>query len=301
MEIRVLRYFLAVVREEGISRAAEALHITQPTLSRQLSQLEEELGVELFHRGTRKISLTNEGVLLRRRAEEILALVDKTGQELAEQEENIEGTVSIGCGDLAAVQRLPGLIREFRQKYPAVTFDISTATADYVKESMERGLTDIGLLLEPIDMEKFEFIRLSQKEQWVVSMPPDSPLAQKDAVTAEDLRELPLLLPKRLNVQSELANWFGDSFEKLNVVCTGNLPANSNVMVHYGLAYGLGIEGSLSFWDKEKLVCRPLSPELMATCVFAWKRQQPFAPAAARFIQYIKDALKDETNLHEPE
>ena len=223
MEIRVLRYFLTVVREEGISRAAEALHITQPTLSRQLSQLEEELGVELFHRGTRKISLTNEGVLLRRRAEEILALVDKTEQELAEQEENIEGTVSIGCGDLAAVQRLPGLIREFRQKYPAVTFDISTATADYVKESMERGLIDIGLLLEPIDMEKFEFIRLSKKEQWVVSMPPDSPLAQKDAVTAEDLRELPLLLPKRLNVQSELANWFGNSFEKLNVVCTGNL------------------------------------------------------------------------------
>ncbi|MDD5882501.1 MAG: LysR family transcriptional regulator [Firmicutes bacterium] len=261
-----------------------------------VSQLEEELGVTLFHRGTRKITLTNEGILLRRRAEEILALVDKTEQELIEQEENIEGTVTIGCGDLAAVQRLPGLIQAFRQKYPAVQFDIFTATADYVKESMERGLIDVGLLLEPIDMEKFEFIRLRHKERWVVSMRPDSPLAQKDAVTAEDLRELPLLLPRRLNVRSELASWFGDSFEKLNVVCTGNLPSNSSVLVHHGLVYGVGIEGSLSFWDKEKLVCRPLSPELMATSVFAWKRQQPFAPAAARFIQHIKRAYRDETD-----
>lgn len=299
MEIRVLRYFLTVVREEGISRAAEVLHITQPTLSRQLSQMEEELGVTLFHRGTRKITLTNEGILLRRRAEEILALVDKTEQELMEQEENIEGTVTIGCGDLAAVQRLPELIRTFRQKYPAVKFDILTATADYVRESMERGLIDVGLLLEPIDMEKFEFIRLSHKERWVVSMHPDAPLAQKDAVTAGDLRKLPLLLPRRLNVQSELASWFGDSFEKLNIVCTGNLPSNSNILVHHGLAYGLGIEGSLSFWDKEKLVCRPLSPELTATSVFAWRRQQPFAPAAARFIQYIKGVLRGEALLQE--
>ena len=160
MEIRVLRYFLTVVREEGISRAAEVLHITQPTLSRQMAQMEEELGVTLFHRGTRKITLTNEGVLLRRRAEEILSLVDKTEQELAEQEENIEGTVSIGCGDVAAVEGLPDLIRGFREKYPAVKFDIFTSTADYVRDFMERGLMDVGLLLEPIDMERFEFIRL---------------------------------------------------------------------------------------------------------------------------------------------
>lgn len=235
--------------------------------------MEEELGVTLFRRGTRKITLTNEGVLLRRRAEEILSLVDKTEQELAEQEENIEGTVSIGCGDVAAAERLPELISGFRKKYPAVKFDIFTSTADYIKDFMERGLMDVGLLLEPIDMERFEFIRLERKEQWVVSMRPDSPLAQKDSVTAEDLKGLPLLLPRRAKVQNELASWFGDGVESLNIVCTGNLPSISMVMVNQGLAHGIGIRGSIFLADKEKIVYRPLSPELTATCVFAWKRQ----------------------------
>ena len=164
MEIRVLRYFLTVVREESITRAAEVLHITQPTLSRQLSQMEDQMGVKLFVRGSRKISLTNEGLLLRRRAEEILELVDKTEQELIAQEEQVEGTVSIGCGDSRAVQRLPELIRTFHEKYPLVTFDLYTATADHVTDRMDRGLTDIGLLLEPVDLEKYDFIRLAGKE-----------------------------------------------------------------------------------------------------------------------------------------
>ncbi len=165
MEIRVLRYFLTVVREESITKAAEVLHITQPTLSRQLAQMEDEIGVKLFDRGTRKIKLTNEGILLRRRAEEILQLVDKTEKELIEQEEQVEGKISIGCGEIAAVQILPSLIKAFREKYPRVTFDIFTATADLVKEQMEKGLLDIGLLLEPVDMEKYDFIRLDVKEK----------------------------------------------------------------------------------------------------------------------------------------
>lgn len=150
MEIRVLRYFLTVVREESITKAAEVLHITQPTLSRQLAQLEEEMGVKLFVRGTRKIFLTNHGLLLRRRAEEILELVDKTEKELIAQEENIEGVVSIGCGDLAAVQLIPKLIEKFHQLYPRVSFDLYTATADHVRDRMEQGRTDVGILLEPI-------------------------------------------------------------------------------------------------------------------------------------------------------
>ncbi len=170
MEIRVLRYFLTVVREEGIDRAAEVLHITQPTLSRQLSQLEEELGVKLFHRGAKKITLTNEGILLRRRAEEILSLVDRTERELIEQDEFVEGRIAIGCGELTAVQVLPEIIESFRGKYPLVTYDIFTGNADLVKEQMEKGLIDIGVLLEPIDMEKFDFIRLTGKERWVVLM-----------------------------------------------------------------------------------------------------------------------------------
>ena len=180
MEIRVLRYFLTVVREESITKAAEVLHITQPTLSRQLAQMEEAVGVKLFVRGTRKISLTNSGLLLRRRAEEILELVDKTEKELGAQEKNVEGVVSVGCGDIGAVQLIPGLIREFNHKYPHVSFDLYTAAADHVRERMDRGLTDIGILLEPVTVDKYDFVRLPVREEWVVAMHPDAPLAARN-------------------------------------------------------------------------------------------------------------------------
>lgn len=288
MEIRVLRYFLTVVREESITKAAEVLHITQPTLSRQLAQMEEEVGVKLFHRGARRIDLTNEGILLRRRAEEILQLVDKTEKELIEQEEQVEGKISIGCGEIAAVQVLPKLIKTFREKYPQVTFDIFTATADLVKEQMDKGLLDIGLLLEPVDMEKYDFIRLDVKEKWVVLMRPDSPLAEKEFVTAKDLSELPLILPRRMNVQNELASWFGDYYDSLNVIFTSNLSTNSAIMVNNGLAYSLVIEGAVPFWDQSKVTYRPLSPSLTATSVLAWKRGQLFSLAASKFIGHMK-------------
>ena len=186
MEIRVLRYFLTVVREENITRAAEVLHITQPTLSRQLAQLETQMGVKLFLRGTRKIVLTDEGLLLRRRAEEILELVDKTEHELTGQDGKIEGTVSIGCGDLKAVEELAELIRTFHEQYPLVTFDLYTASADYVRDRMDRGLTDIGLLLEPVDLGKYDYIRMAGEERCVVTMHPDAPLAKKEYITPQD-------------------------------------------------------------------------------------------------------------------
>ena len=291
MEIRVLRYFLTVVREESITKAAEVLHITQPTLSRQLAQLEEMMGVKLFIRGTRRITLTSEGMLLRRRAEEILELVDKTEQELLEQEEQVEGVVSIGCGDLKAVQRLPKLIRTFHEKYPRVTFDLYTAAADHIQDRMDRGLTDLGLLLEPVDMGKYDFIRLEGEERWVVTMHPDAPLARKEAVTVEDLKGVPLILPRRLNVQSELANWFGEAYEDLDVLFTSNLPSNSSIMAHNRLAYALVICGSTAFWDQEKLTFRPLEPDLKAGCALAWKRRQPFGAAAEKFIAYVKEQV----------
>lgn len=291
MEIRVLRYFLTVVREEGINRAAEALHITQPTLSRQLSQLEEEVGVKLFHRGAKKITLTNEGILLRRRAEEILSLVDRTEKELTWQDELMEGKIIIGGGELAATQVLPEIIEGFHEKYPLVTFDIFTGNADLVKEQMEKGLIDIGVLLEPIDIEKFEFIRLKGKERWVVLMRPDDPLARKETVCAKDLENLPLILPRRANVQNELSNWFGDSLQESQIFFTSNLTTNGALMVQRGLAYSLVIEGSIPFWDKEKIAYRPLYPELTANSVLAWKRQQPFSLAATKFIEYIKCLL----------
>lgn len=288
MEIRVLRYFLTVVREGGINRAADVLHITQPTLSRQLSQLEEEVGVKLFHRGARRITLTNEGILLRRRAEEILSLVDRTEKELMEQEELVEGRIVIGCGELAAVQVLSEVIEIFHQKYPLVSYDIFTATADLVKEQMEKGLIDIGVLLEPVDMEKFDFIRLAETERWVVLMRPDDPLAEKEAISAKDLENLPLILPRRTNVQNELSNWLGDSFQSNHVLFTSNLSTNGALMVQKGLAYSIAIEGSVPFWDKEKITYRPLHPELKANSVLAWKKQQPFTLAAEKFIQHLK-------------
>lgn len=288
MEIRVLRYFLTVVREESITKASEVLHITQPTLSRQLSQMEEEIGVKLFERGSRKIKLTNEGILLRRRAEEILQLVDKTERELVEQDEQVEGKISIGCGETASVQLLPKLFDYFRKKYPRVTFDIFTATADLVKEQMDKGLLDVGLLLEPVDMEKYDFVRLNVREKWVVLMRSDDPLSRKESVTAKDLSELPLILPRRMNVQSELASWFGSYYEKLNVVFTSNLNTNGAIMVSDGLAYSLVIEGAMSFWDKSKVTYKPLSPALTSTSVLAWKRGQPFSIAATKFIEHIQ-------------
>ena len=216
MDIRVLRYFLTVVREESITRAAEVLHITQPTLSRQLVQLEESLGIRLFHRGTRKITLTNEGMLLRRRAEEILELLNKTEKELAFQEEMVEGCISVGCGELAAVRILSELFQSFSKKHTRVTYDLFTATADQVKERMESGLIDIGLLLEPIDMDKYDYIRLGIREHWGVLMRPDDPLAGKEFVTAKDLAGLPVIMARRSHVQNEVSNWFGEYFKDLN-------------------------------------------------------------------------------------
>jgi len=288
MELRVLRYFLTVVREESISKAAGVLHITQPTLSRQLAQLEEAVGVKLFNRGTRKITLTDEGILFRRRAEEILSLVDKTERELLEQDKQIEGKITIGCGEIQAVQMLPKLFSSFNEKFPNVTFDIFTATADLVKEQMDKGLIDVGLLLEPIDIEKYDFIRMPVKEKWVLLMKPDDPLCEKEFVTPKDLANLPLIMPRRMSVQNELASWLGDYYKDLNIKFTSNLCTNSAIMVSEGLAYSVVIEGALPFWDRNKITYRALFPSLTATSVLAWKRQQPFSPAVTKFIEYSK-------------
>ena len=299
MEIRVLRYFLTVAREGGINRAAEVLHITQPTLSRQMSSLEDEVGVKLFHRGAKKITLTNEGILLRRRAEEILALVDKTEKELIEQEELIDGKITVGCGELAAMQLLPDIFRSFSKKYPLVSYDLYTANADEVKEQMEKGLVDIGVLLEPVDIEKFDFIRLEKTERWVVLMRSDDPLAEKESISAGDLCGHSIILPRRLNIQSELASWFGDYFKNLHILFTSNLNTNGALMVHGGMGYSLVVEGAVPFCDQNEITCRPLRPELLASSVLAWKRGQPFGLAAAKFIEHLK--ISDVLRLRGPE
>ena len=184
MELRILRYFLAVAREENITKAAELLHITQPTLSRQLAQLEEDVGVTLFSRGARKVTLTDEGMLLRRRAEEIVDLADKTEKELTERDELINGVVSVGCGELASVQVIAEMFRAFKEKYPAVTYELYAGNADYTNERIEKGLSDIALFLEPVDIDRYDFIRLGVKEHWAVLLPAEDPLVPSRAERA---------------------------------------------------------------------------------------------------------------------
>lgn len=291
MELRVLRYFLAVAREENITRAAELLHITQPTLSRQLAQLEEELGTELFKRGTRRLELTEAGFLLRRRAQELTELADLAARELMEQESLVEGCVSLGMGEVAAVSLLPGIIKGFRERHPKVSFEIFTGTADIVKERLERGLLDVGLLLEPVEIEKFAFIRLRQKERWAVLLSPDDPLAARESVSAKELSKRTLILPSRGGVRGELASWFGPYAGRLDAPFVCNLPNNKAIMVQQGLGCALVIDCNRSLWDERRLCVRPLSPPLEAAVVLAWKKHQPMGAAAGRFVEHLQCVL----------
>lgn len=287
METRVLRYFLAVAREENITKAAELLHITQPTLSRQLAQLEEDLGVHLFERGTRRTTLTSEGQLLRRRAEEIIELMDKTERELAEQEELVDGTVSIGWGELESVKLVASMLRAFSEKYPLVRYRLYSANADHLKSQIDRGLLDVGLLLEPADISKYEFVRLGVKERWAALVLPDDPLAALESVRPDDLRGRRLIIPFRQNVQSELFNWLGGVYDEKNIICVSNMSTNAAIMIKAGFGCMLTIAGSLPYTDPNELVLRPLDG-LVSTSVLAWKRQQPFSPAVTKFIEFAK-------------
>ena len=209
MELRILQYFLMVAREENITRAAKQLNMTQPTLSRQLMQLEDELGKPLFIRGKRKIELTDEGVLLRRRAEEILSLVNKTEQEITQSEEEMVGQIMIGTGIFSSSQTfLSKVIEEFHEEYPLVKFDIYTGNADLIKERIDQGLVDIGILLEPVDISKYNHIRIPLQEKWGVIASKENKLAKKQVVEKDDLKDVPLFLTNREIIQSEISKQF---------------------------------------------------------------------------------------------
>lgn len=291
MEVRLLRYLLAVAREGSITRAAAALHITQPTLSRQIAQLERELGVELFIRDGKRMELTDKGLLLRRRAEEIIELVDKAERELTEVDRALEGVVAVGCGDLRAVGRLAELMRDFAAEHPQVSFDVYTATADHIADRMDRGLTDVALLLEPADVATYEFVPMNVTERWVVVMPPDDPLAARAEVAPADLAGLPVLLPRRAGIKSVAENWFEAAGVEPRVVATGNLNNASAVMAAAGLAYAVVVEGTLASWDERQLVCRPLAHAPRVSSVVAWRRDRPLSRATRRFIAYLRAHL----------
>ena len=287
MELRVLRYFLTVAKEQSFTKAAEQLHITQPTLSRQLASLEDELGTTLFNRGGHSVTLTDAGLLLKRRALEIIDLEDKIVDEFTANEGAIEGVITIGCGEFAAVETLAKIIGNYKEKYPMVQIVLHTGTADTILEMMNKGLVDIGLFLEPVTTEGLDYIRINESDQWVVGMRPDDKLAKKKVITKEDLLNLPLILPERLGIQSELANWFGKDFEKLNVAFTSNLGTNAGVLAANGLGYPVSIEGAAKYWRDNILIQKKLYPEIKSSTVIAWRRHIPYSKAINLFIEEI--------------
>ncbi len=287
MELRVLRYFLTVAKEQSFTKAAEQLHITQPTLSRQISGLEEELETVLFNRNGRNITLTDEGLLLKRRALEIIDLEDKIVDEFKENEDVVDGVITIGCGEFAAVETLAKIIEGYKRKYPMVQIALHTGTADNVLEMMNKGLIDIGLFLEPTNTENLDYIRIKDSDWWVVGMRPDDPLAEKEYITKEDLLNLPLILPERYSVQSELANWFGKDFEKLNIAFTSNLGTNAGVIAINGLGYPVSIRGAAKYWRSDLIVQKKLYPEMKSSTVIAWRRNIPYSKAIKLFIEEI--------------
>ena len=287
MELRLLRYFLTVAKEQSFTKAAEQLHITQPTLSRQMAAFEEELGITLFIRSGKKISLTDEGLLLKRRALEILNLEEKTLEELKGKEEVVEGTITIGCGEFAAVETLARICKTYKEKYPLVQIVLHTATADAVYEMMNKGLVDIALFLEPVDTEGLDYIRITDCDHWCVGMRPDDPLAEKEFIKKEDLIGKPLILPERVNIQSEIANWFGKDFSKLQIAFTSNLGTNAGVMAANGLGYPISIEGAAKYWREDILVQRRISPEITTSTVIAWRRNIPYSLAVSKMIEEI--------------
>ena len=288
MELRVLRYFLMVAREENITRAAGLLHVTQPTLSRQLIQLEEELGVKLFHRNKYRITLTEEGLLLKQRAQEIVALSDKAKQELTKSEGTLSGEIAIGCAEARSFSVLAEQIVAFRKLYPRVRFRIYSATADDVKDRMENGLLDMGLLMEPVDIGRYALIRMPVRERYGVLVRRDSPLAEKESVCPEDLVGMPLLFGSREGVREEIAGWFGEQFDRMEVAVRYNLIRNGADLVEHGAGVALTIDQANI---GENLRFIPLSPVLELGSVLAWKNLRTFPPAVRGFIDHLKHTI----------
>ena len=279
----MLKYFLLVAREENITRAANLLHLTQPTLSRQLMQLEEELGVQLFHRSKHRIILTEEGMLLRRRAEEIVALAEKTRADLQHTEEQLSGTVAIGSGELRSSRFLSQLLTAFQKLNPLVHFAIYSGNSDNIKERIERGLLDVGLLQEPVNIAKYSFVRTPCREQWGILVREDSALAARGSVSPAELASVPLILPERESVQHELFNWFGSYAEGLQITAAGNLLYNLAALARESGSSVLTLNLDCTY---EGLRFVPLSPAMESNTVLVWKKTQTFSPATAALIKF---------------
>jgi DNA-binding transcriptional LysR family regulator len=292
MELRVLRYFLTVAREGSMTAAANFLHVTQPTLSRQLKDLEEELGKKLFIRSSHSIILTEEGMLLRNRAEEIVNMVDKLELEFSSMEETISGDVYIGGGETDAMRQIARVVKDLQLRYPNIRYHLYSGNEDDVTDRLDKGLLDFGILIQPADLSKYNYINIPVKDVWGVVMRKDSPLAFKDTIQTVDLLNVPLICSRQAMKQTfsknEFADWFGEDFDKLNVVTTYNLAYNAAIMVDEGIGYAITLDKIVNTSSESNLCFRPLEPRLESGLNIVWKKHQVFSAAADMFLKEMQ-------------
>lgn len=290
MELRVLQYFLAVAREQNISAAAQSLHLTQPTLSRQLRELEEELGKQLMIRGNRKITLTEDGMLLRKRAEEILDLVGRTEKELTQSDETVSGDIYIGTGETDGVRQIARTAHQIQKHYPGILFHIVSGDAVDVCERLDKGLLDFGILLGDIDKGKYHYMELPMKDTWGVLMQRNSPLAEKEAISPQDLWDKPLILSRQADNKGGLYRWLQKEPTELHTVATYNLIYNASLMVDEGMGYVFTLDKLINTTGSN-LCFRPLKPKLELGMYLVWKKSQIFSRAMELFLEQLRKNL----------
>lgn len=291
MDIRVLRYFIAVANEETISAAAKRLHLTQPTLSRQLKELETELGTTLFVRGKRKISLTEEGLFLLKKAQEIVELADKAEADLKRPKEAIAGDIHIGAGETHAMQLIAKASRKLAVRHPDIRFHLYSGNADDIAEKLDKGLLDFGVVIEPSDKRKYDYLRLPAADVWGVLMRKDSPLAEKPSIKPADLVGQPLLVSRQTAVGNEISGWFGRDAGELNITASYNLLYNATWFVEENIGYALCIDQLINTSGTSNFCFRPLEPKLEASLNFVWKKHQAFSSAARAFLDQVREEI----------
>lgn len=296
MELRVLQYFLAVAREQSIVRAAESLHLSQPTLSTQIRNMEEELGKQLLIRGTkgsRKVTLTEEGMILRKRAEEILDLVKKTEKEITCSDEIIIGDIYIGAGETDAMRIIAKAAKKLQKDYPGIHYHLSSGNATFVKERLDKGLLDFGIVFGEVDLIKYNAIRIPAKDVWGVLMRKDSPLASKEVISPEDLWDKPLILSQQENRGGDIMQWLKKQAGELNITATFNLIFNASILVDEGLGYAISFDRIINTTGNSNLCFRPLTPKVEAEMNLIWKKYQILSKPAEKFITILKEQLND--------
>lgn len=295
MELRVLNYFLAIAREQSIVGAAESLHLSQPTLSTQIKNMEEELGKQLLIRGTkgsRKVTLTEEGMILRKRAEEILDLVKKTEKEITLSDDILMGDIYIGTGETDAIRLIAKAAKNLQKSHPGIHYHISSGNAEFVTERLDKGLIDFGLIFSTVDYTKFNSLKMPAKDIWGVLMRKDSELAIKEVITPEDLWEKPLIFSQQEDKGGRILQWMNKKATDLNIVATYNLIFNASIMVDEGLGYAITFNGIINTTGVSNLCFRPLSPCLDNEMNIIWKKYQLFSKPAEKFLSVLQDAFR---------